>query len=115
MCFFNEAIRGNVNCRLTHGSTTQNNAFATILYCGDHHGGTNARILATILNSNHLPEVLNKQDIKILRDTLFVVARHDSTSDEIEIYSNNIPKSHATYIESLKQDTKCASNKKFSL
>jgi uncharacterized protein len=75
-----------------HGSTTQNNAYATLLDCGacsGRHGGSNARILAKILNTQTIRDYLSSVGILIPQSTLFLAAEHNTTTDEFEIYEFN--------------------------
>ncbi len=75
-----------------HGSSTQNNAFATSLdcgACGGRHGGSNAKVLAQILNNKEVRKALLEQEIKIPQTTVFIAAQHDTTTDEVEIYKDN--------------------------
>lgn len=69
-----------------HGSTTTNNAFATALdcgACGGRHGGSNARILAKILNQPAVRQTLSTEGIEIPDKTNFLAAEHNTTTDEI--------------------------------
>ncbi len=72
-----------------HGSATENNAFATALdcgACGGRHGGSNAKILAAILNNKEVRQGLGRQWILIPTETKFIAAQHNTTTDAIEFY-----------------------------
>jgi uncharacterized protein YbcC (UPF0753/DUF2309 family) len=72
-----------------HGSSTNNNAYASALdcgACGGNHGGGNARILAAILNRPLVRTLLADRGLTIPADTLFVAAEHDTTTDHVELY-----------------------------
>ena len=71
-----------------HGSTTENNAYASILHCGacgGHHGVHNAKILALILNNPKVRTYLAGVGIHIPDATLCLAAQHNTTTDEVEL------------------------------
>lgn len=71
-----------------HASTTNNNAYASALdcgACGGNPGGSNARILAAILNNPAVRTVLADRKLCIPADTLFLAAEHDTTTDVIQL------------------------------
>ena len=75
-----------------HGSTTHNNAYGTALdcgACGGRHGGTNAKVLAAILNHCKVRQYLEQQGICIPQTTCFIGAEHDTTTDHVTLYTHD--------------------------
>lgn len=81
-----------------HGGSAVNNPYAGALdcgACGGHAGGSNARLLAAILNDPQVREALAGQDIAIPASTHFLAAEHNTTSDQVRIFDTcQIPASH---------------------
>ena len=77
-----------------HGSQVANNSFASALdcgACGGRHGGSNAQILADILNDPNVRTELKKEGLFIPEQTFFMAAEHNTTTDDIELYKHNVP------------------------
>lgn len=90
-----------------HGSATENNAYATALdcgACGGRHGGSNAKILAAILNNTEVRKGLAYYSIFIPAQTQFIAAQHNTTTDHIELYAEE----KKLDLEKLKFDLKAA-------
>jgi len=94
-----------------HASETANNPFDASLDCGacaGNPGGPNARVLAAICNDDAVRAALRDRGFDIPEDTVFLAGQHNTTTDEIELYDDGVPASHADEIEQLRADLSTA-------
>jgi uncharacterized protein YbcC (UPF0753/DUF2309 family) len=86
-----------------HGASVVNNPHASTLHCGacgGYSGEVNARLLASLLNDQDVRAGLAERGIVIPEDTLFLGALHDTTTDDIKIYTADHPsEAHACDVD----------------
>jgi len=90
-----------------HASQTTNNPFDSSLDCGacaGNPGGPSARVLAAICNDEAVKAELRDRGIDVPEDTVFVAGEHNTTTDEIELFAQDVPESHEADIEQLRAD-----------
>jgi len=90
-----------------HASQTANNPFDASLDCGacaGNPGGPSARLLASICNEPVVRDRLGDRGHEIPTDTVFVAGEHNTTTDEITLYDESVPESHAADLDRLRTD-----------
>ena len=76
-----------------HGANVTNNPHESGLHCGacgGYAGDVNARLLAAVLNEGAVREGLAEKGIAVPADTVFVPALHDTTTDSVTIYDQDL-------------------------
>ncbi len=96
-----------------HGAGVVNNPHASALQCGacgGHAGDVNARLVALLLNDSEVRAGLVTKGIEVPADTVFLAGLHDTVTDEVRLYEDDLPEGHAqsAVIAGLKQALKTA-------
>ncbi|WP_207421538.1 YbcC family protein [Desertivirga brevis] len=95
-----------------HGSASVNNPHASGLDCGACGGNTgeaNAKLAAEVLNNPIVKFALEPDGIFIPADTLFLACLHNTTTDEVTIYNEQIvPADREAELNDLKTKLECA-------
>ena len=76
-----------------HGANVVNNPHKSGLHCGacgGYSGEVNARLLADLLNDPPVRSGLVERGITIPEDTVFVAGLHDTTTDRVTIYDQDL-------------------------
>jgi hypothetical protein len=90
-----------------HASETINNPYDASLDCGacaGNPGGPSARVLASICNDEAVKSELRDRGFEIPEDTVFVAGQHNTTTDEVELFAEDVPESHADDLDRLRAD-----------
>ncbi|WP_411968182.1 DUF2309 domain-containing protein [Haloferax sp. YSSS75] len=94
-----------------HASQTANNPFESSLDCGacaGNAGGPSARVLAAICNDDEVKSALRDRGFDIPSDTVFVAGEHNTTTDDVTLFTASVPESHESDVEQLRSDLETA-------
>ncbi|MDZ4743008.1 MAG: DUF2309 domain-containing protein [Verrucomicrobiota bacterium] len=79
-----------------HGSQTRNNPYGSGLdcgACGGHAGDVNARVAVALFNDLDVRVGLRKIDIHIPDDTVFLAGLHNTTTDDVHLFEDEVTQS----------------------
>lgn len=92
---------GEVVLLLGHGGNVTNNPHESAYHCGacgGYTGEVSARLLAILLNDPETRAGLAERGITLPEDTLFVAGLHDTTTDRITLYAEDLPEGRRSVI-----------------
>ncbi|MCY4287006.1 MAG: DUF2309 domain-containing protein [Aestuariivita sp.] len=89
-----------------HGASVTNNPHESGLHCGacgGYAGDVNARLLASLLNDKVIQDHIGKRGINIPGDTLFIAALHNTTTDEVTFFDEDILPNRETDLKQIRR------------
>ena len=88
-----------------HAGHSKNNPFNSSLDCGACAGSPgrhNARMLAQLANDKKVRDLLVKEGFNIPKDSIFIGAEHNTTTDEIVLFDSEVPESYQKELDEFK-------------